>query len=58
MQVPKFKVSLGESRLRPRCGQDGNLWTRSHPAKFTEAGRSLNSLAMLKEYVCLLSPKN
>jgi hypothetical protein len=47
-------------------GRNGNLGVGSHPASLSSvlnrkeagAGRSLNSFAMLKENVCLLSPKN
>jgi hypothetical protein len=35
------------ANLGPRVVGDGTLRTRSHPAMFTEAGRSLNSSAML-----------
>jgi hypothetical protein len=49
-------------KVRPGWGRDGNFRTRSHPASyclcFTEAGRSLNAFAMLKENLCLFSPKN
>lgn len=47
-QSPELKVSLRHSKSRPRCGIDC----------LTEAGRSLNSFAMVKENVCLLFPKN
>jgi hypothetical protein len=30
-QIPKFKVSLGQSRIRPRCGRNGNFRAGFHP---------------------------
>lgn len=44
--ILEFKVSLGQRELRHRCGRNGNFRTRSHPAKFTKAGSSLNSFTM------------
>ena len=52
-QILEFKVSLGQSEVRPRHGGNSDLRARSHPASlfflFTKTGRSLNSFAMLKE---------
>ena len=48
-QIPEFKVSLQQREFRSWCGQNGNLRTRSHPAKFMLADRPLNSFAMLKK---------
>jgi hypothetical protein len=31
-QIPKFKVSLGHSKVRPRCGRNVNFKTGSQPA--------------------------
>jgi hypothetical protein len=33
-QIPEFKVSMGQREFRSRHGQNGNLRTGSHPAKF------------------------
>lgn len=46
--------------VRPRGGRNGNFRTgpTQLSAVLTEAGRSLNSFATLKENVCVLPPKN
>jgi hypothetical protein len=52
-QIPEFKVSLGQSEVRPRHGRNGDLRVRYHPysllSVLTKAGRSLNSFAMLRK---------
>ena len=56
-QIPEFKVSLGQSKLKPRCA---DLRDGSHPASLlsvlTKADRSLNSFAMLRQ-MRLLFPR-
>ena len=51
-KIPEFKVSLQQREFRSWCGQNGNLRTRSHPAKFMLADRPLNSFAVLKKNAC------
>ena len=52
-QILEFKVSLGQSEVRPRPGGHGDLRARPHPANlffvFTKAGRSLSSFLRLRE---------
>jgi hypothetical protein len=52
-QIPEFKVSLSQSKFRPKQDWSCDLRTRSHPASLlsvlTKACRSLNSLAMLRK---------
>jgi hypothetical protein len=31
-QISEFIVSLGQGRVKPRCGRNGNFRRRSHPA--------------------------
>ena len=59
--MSELRISLGQSKVRPRGGRYGNFRTGSHSAYhlcLTEAGRSLASFAMFKENVGLLFPKN
>lgn len=56
-QIPELKVNLGQREYRFQCGRNGNFRTRFHLASLhclTEAGRSLNSSAMLKRK-CVLA---
>ena len=61
-QISEFKISLGYSKFRPRCGRNGSSGTGPthlvYALYLKEAGRSLKSFVMLKENVCFPFPKN
>jgi hypothetical protein len=55
-QIPEFKISLGHSKVRPRCGRNGNFSL----SPVLNKGRQISEVFcnVKKKNVCLLSPKN
>ena len=61
-QIPEFKVSLGHSESRPRCGRNGNFRTMSHTTSLLsvliKGSQASEFFCNVKKNMCLLSPMN
>jgi hypothetical protein len=53
-QIPEFRVSLGQSKVRPRCGRHGNFSMKPHPASF---GAVFNRGRQISEFFCNVKRK-